>query len=115
MATSSQTCAPASSAAWEWCPGRTWGRSTRCSRRYTSFSSVLNRGEIDVAEVDLGSLGLQGDLAGDLLRVLSFVQHLAIDLQGNVAAVNRDLILVPLADRLLVGPGPQAMARCPRV
>src|SRR5512132_937143 len=62
-----------------------------------------DRREPDVAELDGRPFGLQGDLARDDLRSFAFVEQLAVHLERDPLAGDRDLVLVPLARRLLGG------------
>ena len=61
----------------------------------------LERLQLDVAEVDLGPLGLEEDLSLRRLGAGPFVDRLAVDRQLDGVALAGDLVLVPLAQRLL--------------
>src|SRR6185503_15440350 len=62
-----------------------------------------NRREPNVPEMDLRAFGLQADLPrilGDFPGVIDFI---AVDEHADVAAVDDDFVLVPLADRAFGG------------
>src|SRR5262249_60065184 len=61
----------------------------------------LQRRQLDVAEVDLGALRLQGDAALAVLRLGRLVDLLAVDHDRHAVALAGNLILVPLAQVLL--------------
>src|ERR1051325_8732081 len=64
--------------------------------------SSLDGRDAQVAELDRRPLGLQADLARPHLAPAGAVLQFPVDVQAQLAPVERDLVAVPFAQRLLV-------------